>query len=181
MEDGCSELLAKPLTIAAFKKYIKDQDKEVRYSYKAIKNSDKITEQDLDTITIEVLNIPDEVVKEVNYDSFYKLSGKKAMKFASDYAYMFLLVMIENLLNHNTVILGRKIIGFSLNTSKKRKVTENKIYDYNTLRTYVHISKELHKKTKLFYYAHNYVPFSRKIKRIRKQVEYTRYPDNYLT
>jgi len=157
----------------------------IRYLFNAIKNVPithllkKFEGKELDTIVVKVKNLRDEVLENVKYE---KLKGSDSLnkRFVRSYVLRFLYVMIVELAKGNTVVIGDKEIGFSLNTTTKKRQGKDKIIEYKTLRVYVHISEKLFKKANLFYYSHLDIRFRKAFKEIRKNIIYFRYPSNFL-
>lgn len=182
MEDGSLENSVKEITKSSLQEYFNKQDKSIKYSYKRIDNKGNLPEDLLDTINIDVLNLLDETEKYVNKELFSEWSEKNLSLYIRTYVKTFLLVIIKELYNHNVVVIDKRIMAFSLHTKEKlRKTRDGVTRAYNTLRIYVHISRALHKRSRILYYSHIYNKFSKRTVKIRKNVKYERYPNNYIT
>lgn len=179
MAAGYRKLLQKDITPSQISKWLDNHDKEIKYSYTSIKNSDTL-EKELDTIVIKVRDIRHEVEDNVNYSKLTGNENNLNKRFVRAYVLRFLQIFLCELAKGNTVVIGNREIGFSFNTVFKKRAFKGTLKEYPTLRVYVHISEKLFKKTKVFYYAHVDKKFSRAFKDVRKNIKYLRYPLNFL-
>lgn len=177
MENGYKKHLKKEVSNKEISKWMNLHDESVNYTYTW---TDKDGEKRKDTIVIEVNKLRDVVLEDIDYSKIKEVNKRFIFLFISSYIFTFLRLMLVELLKGNTVVLGNKEIGFSLHSLYKVRQYKERVIQYTSLKIYVHISEKLFKKSKLVYYSHLDKRFRKAIRNVRKNIQYYRYPSNFL-